>query len=196
MSHPAWAEGLVNMIKSRLYGHLLLNAQTRVWRLGHSWRGKDKLKIDVLQWTTTHWPKSFSRLPKAYFPQLNANIKSRLESWPGAMAHRGWWRERERIKGICADGPTWWYICIYIYIFHPQTDCFVASHLFSVVRHAIHSKLGSKPTYLYVRIMTHPEPKPTSKRQLGNYIYIYVYIYIYNWLIDFNMSTRLGLFHT
>ncbi len=42
---------------------------------------------------------------------------------------------------------------IYIYIYcHPQTDCFVLSELFSVVRHAGHSKPGSKPVQVYVRL--------------------------------------------
>ena len=35
------------------------------------------------------------------------------------------------------------YICS-----HPQTDCFVVSHHFSVARHARFSKLGSKPDWL------------------------------------------------
>ena len=38
---------------------------------------------------------------------------------------------------------------IYIYIYsHPQTDCFVLSELFSVARHAGHSKPESKPVQL------------------------------------------------
>ena len=45
------------------------------------------------------------------------------------------------------------YIYIYIYIyFHPQTDCFVLSELFRVSRHVGHSKPGSKPIQLYVRL--------------------------------------------
>ena len=34
---------------------------------------------------------------------------------------------------------------IYIYIYNPQTDCFVLSELFSVARPAGRSKTGSKP---------------------------------------------------
>ena len=46
---------------------------------------------------------------------------------------------------------------IYIYIYsHPQTDCFVLSELFSVTRHAGHSKPGSKSVQLYVRVSLRP----------------------------------------
>ena len=42
---------------------------------------------------------------------------------------------------------------IYIYIYsHPQTDCFVLSELFSVARHAGHSKPELKPAQLYDRL--------------------------------------------
>ena len=44
---------------------------------------------------------------------------------------------------------------IHIYS-HPQTDCFVASPLFSVARHVRRLKLGSKPTQLYVRLSIRP----------------------------------------
>ena len=55
------------------------------------------------------------------------------------------------------------YIYIYIYIYcHPQTDCFVQSELFSVARHVGHSKPGSKPIQLYVRL---------SLRPLGQQVY-------------------------
>ena len=46
-------------------------------------------------------------------------------------------------------------MCVYIYIYiysHPQTDCFVLSELFSVVRHAGRSKPESKPVQLYDRL--------------------------------------------
>ena len=52
-----------------------------------------------------------------------------------------------------------WYIYIYIYILidcHPQTDCFVASQLFSVARHVGRLKLGSKPAQLQVRLSIRP----------------------------------------
>ena len=46
-------------------------------------------------------------------------------------------------------------LCIYIYSLL-QTDCFVLSELFSVVRHAGRSKPGSKPVQLYVRLSFRP----------------------------------------
>ena len=53
-------------------------------------------------------------------------------------------------------------ISIYIYIYcHPQTDCFVLSELFSVVRQARFPKLGIVCVCVYI------------------YIHIYIYIYIY-----------------
>ena len=51
--------------------------------------------------------------------------------------------------------PNLVYIYIHIYS-HPQTDCFVLSELFSVVRHAGRSKPGSKPVQLYVRLCFRP----------------------------------------
>ena len=53
---------------------------------------------------------------------------------------------------------------IYIYIYNPQTGCFVVSQLFSGARHVKCFKLGSKPGLLYVSRIS----------------YIYIYIYIYN----------------
>ena len=44
---------------------------------------------------------------------------------------------------------------MYIY-FHPQTDCFVPSELFSVARHAGRSKPGSKPIQLYIGLSFRP----------------------------------------
>ena len=59
--------------------------------------------------------------------------------------------------------PNHLYIYIYIYIYyHPQTDCFILSELFSVARHAGRSKPGSKPIQLYVRL---------SLRSLGQQAY-------------------------
>ena len=43
------------------------------------------------------------------------------------------------------------YVCMHLYC-HPQTDCFVVSHLLSGARHVGRLKLGSKPAELYVRL--------------------------------------------
>ena len=45
---------------------------------------------------------------------------------------------------------------IYIYVTHPQTDCFALSELFSVARHVGRSKPRSKPIQLYVRLYIYP----------------------------------------
>ena len=50
-------------------------------------------------------------------------------------------------------------VCVYVYIYiysHPQTDCYVISQFFSVVRHVERLKLGSKPAQLYVRLSIRP----------------------------------------
>ena len=47
------------------------------------------------------------------------------------------------------------YIYIYIYS-HPQIDCFVLTEIFSVARYAGHSKPGSKPVQLYIRLSFRP----------------------------------------
>ena len=44
----------------------------------------------------------------------------------------------------------------YVYC-HPQTDCFILSELFSVARHAGHSKPGSKPDLSFKCIFHHPQ---------------------------------------
>ena len=45
------------------------------------------------------------------------------------------------------------YICMYC---HPQTDCFIISQLFSVVRYVGCFKLGLRPTQLYIRLSIIP----------------------------------------
>ena len=47
------------------------------------------------------------------------------------------------------------FTCKLIYS-HPQTDCFVLSELFSVARHAVRSKPGSKPVQIYARLSLRP----------------------------------------
>ena len=65
------------------------------------------------------------------------------------------------------------YIYIYIYC-HPQTDCFVLSEFFSVAKHIQHSKPGSKPIQLYVRLSLRPLGQQTYHvwlRELLRYLF-------------------------
>ena len=53
--------------------------------------------------------------------------------------------ENQETAIICeVETSTHQYVYIYIYC-HPQTDCFVVSHLFNVARLVWRFKLGSKP---------------------------------------------------
>ena len=66
------------------------------------------------------------------------------------------------------------YIYIYIYIYrHPQTDCFVVSHLFSVARQTRFLKLGSKQGRLKrqskILTLSHEEIS-ASKGSLNAYV--------------------------
>ena len=69
---------------------------------------------------------------------------------------------------VCMYVPVWIYIYIYIYC-HPQTDCFVLSELFSVARHVGHSKPGSKPIQLYVRLSLRPLGQQAYHVGQGNF---------------------------
>ena len=61
------------------------------------------------------------------------------------------------------------YIYIYIDIVIHRQDCFVLSELFSVARHAGHSKSGSKPVKVYVRLSFKPVGHPSGLRWLGEF---------------------------
>ena len=56
-------------------------------------------------------------------------------------------------KYVCVCAYIYIYIYIYIVI---HRDYFVLSELFSVARHVGHSKSGSKPVRLYVRLSLRP----------------------------------------
>ena len=73
------------------------------------------------------------------------------------------------------------YIYIYIYIYcHLQTDCSVASHLFSVARHARCFKLRSKCSWFYISQLSYPRAIVIFSVSQGIfYVYIYIYILIY-----------------
>ena len=76
------------------------------------------------------------------------------------------------------------YIYIYIYIYnHLQTDCFIVSQLFSVARHMIFSKLGTKPSWLIcqLKILPHSrEGTSVSEGILNTYVsYLFCFAYIH-----------------
>ena len=54
--------------------------------------------------------------------------------------------------------PTYVFMCVslYIYIYNPQTDCFVVSQFFSMTRHTTCFKLGLKPGWLYISQISYP----------------------------------------
>ena len=55
---------------------------------------------------------------------------------------------------------------------HRQTDCFVVSHLFSVVRDRRWSKLGSKPGWLYDSRIFYYTAKQTQRKQRDFNVYV------------------------
>ena len=62
----------------------------------HSWRSKEELISDVLQWTPSHERAKVGRLIKIYLQQLCANTGCSPEDLPGPMDDRDGWRERVR----------------------------------------------------------------------------------------------------
>ena len=78
-------------------------------------------------------------------------------------------------SSICFNGNHYTtsvniYIYIYIYIYwHPQTDYFVLSELFSVARHEGRLKLEPKPAHLYVRLSIRRLGQQAYHVSLGNY---------------------------
>ena len=69
------------------------------------------------------------------------------------------------------------YICIYIYIYiycHPQTDCFALSNLSSMARHVGHSKPGSKPIQIYVRLSLRPLGQQAYHVRLREFLRYYL----------------------
>ena len=103
--------------KQQLYGHLPPITKTikvrRTRHAGHCWRSKDELISDVLQWTPSHGRAKAGQPARTYIQQICADMRCSPENLPEAMASRGgWW---ERVRDICADGMTWWWL-FYKYI--------------------------------------------------------------------------------
>ena len=100
------------------------------------------------------WTYWFDQPAKTYIHHLCVDTRCSLKNLPGAMD--GW---RERFKELRGINMTWWYIYYnrdemiiiirdhhYNDIYHPQTDCFIVSQLFSVARHAGYFNLGVAPS--------------------------------------------------
>ena len=97
--------------KQQLYGHLPPTMKTikirRTRHAGHCWRSRDKLISDVLLWTPTHGRAKAGRLARTYIQQLCVETGCSSEDLPEAMDNREGWQER--VRGIRADGATWWW---------------------------------------------------------------------------------------
>ena len=58
--------------------------------------------------------------------------------------------------------------------FHPLTDCFILSELFSLARHIGRSKPGSKPIQLYIRLSVKPLSQQAYHVWLREFLRCYV----------------------
>ena len=150
--------------RHQLYGHLPPITKTiqvrRARHAGHCWRSRDELISDVLLWTPTHGRAKAGRPVRTYIQQLCEDTGCCPEDLPRAMNDREEWRER--VRDIRATSAIWWW-------FHPQTDYFVVTQLFNVIRHLWYFKLGLKPAQVYVRLSIIPLSHQSNKHHLGNY---------------------------
>ena len=122
--------------RHQLYGHLLPITKTiqvrRTRHAGHSWRSKDELISDVLQWTPTYGQTKAGWPVQTYIHQLCEDTGCNPEDLPEAMNDREEWRER--IRDILAGGTTWWWWWWYIYTCNSKKytlNCnyLIASHI-------------------------------------------------------------------
>ena len=97
--------------RHQLYGHLPPITKTiqvrRTRHAGHSWRSKDELVSDVLQWTPTYGQAKAGRPARTYIQQLCEDTGCNPEDLPEAMNDREKWREM--VRDIRAAGTTWWW---------------------------------------------------------------------------------------
>ena len=109
--------------KQQLYSHLPPNTKTiqvrRTRHAGHCCRSKDELISDVLLWTPLYGRAKAGRPARTYIQQLCTHTGCSPEDLPEAMNDKeGWW---ERVRGICADGATWWWwsisVCSYLSVY-------------------------------------------------------------------------------
>ena len=104
--------------RHQLYGHLPPITKTiqvkRTRYTGHSWRSRDELISDVLQWTPTYGRAKAGRPAQTYTQQLCEDTDCNPEDQPEAMNDREkWW---ERVRDIRAGGMTWWWCWINLII--------------------------------------------------------------------------------
>ena len=102
--------------RHQLYGHLPPITKTikvrRTRHAGHSWRSRDELISDVLQWTPTYGRAKAGPPARTYIQQLCEDTGCKPEDLPEAMNDREKWRER--VRNIRACGTTWWWWWWYI----------------------------------------------------------------------------------
>ena len=113
--------------KIQLYGHLFPISKTIQVRwtrhAEHSWRSKNELISDVLQWTSSHGRASVGRPTGTSLQQLRRDTGCSLEFLPEVMDDINEWRKRVReIRASSTTRCRWRYIYIYIYsVIHRQT---------------------------------------------------------------------------
>ena len=95
-------------IRHQLYAHLPPIKKTiqvrRTRHARHSWRSRDELISDVLQWTPTHGRAKSGRPARIYIQQLCEDTGSNPEDLTEAMNNREKWRER--VTDIRTSGTT------------------------------------------------------------------------------------------
>ena len=95
-----------NPTKQQLYSHLPPISKTiqirRTRYAGHCGRSKDKLIMDVFQWTSSHVRARIWHQVEL----ICTDTRCSMEDLPGAMDDWDEWRER--VREICASGTTWW----------------------------------------------------------------------------------------
>ena len=104
--------------RHQLYGPLAPITKTIQVRwtkhAGYYWRSRDKLIIDVLQWTPTYGQANAGRPAQTYIQQLCEDTGCSPEDLPEAMNDREKWRERA--WDIRASGTTWWWWWQFSYV--------------------------------------------------------------------------------
>ena len=103
--------------KHQLFGHqppITKTLQVRRTRhAGHCWRGRDKLKSDVLRWTASHGRAKAGWPARPYILQLCEDTGCSPEDLPETMNDRE--ECRGRVRDIRADGATRWWWCWFIF---------------------------------------------------------------------------------